>query len=74
MQKLVVWTSDFITHVPWAQIIGLFGFEQTLFSLNSVLYSLKLAPVQTAALDPSAYCETPVYNPDLFPNILAAQA
>ncbi|KAA8594127.1 hypothetical protein FQN60_004961 [Etheostoma spectabile] len=38
------------------------------------LSSLKLAPVQTAALDPSAYCETPVYNPDLCPNMIAAQA
>ncbi|MBZ3874437.1 Protein mab-21-like 1 [Sciurus carolinensis] len=27
-----------------------------------------------AALDPTAYCETPVYNPDLCPNMIAAQA
>ena len=34
----------------------------------------KLAPALAAALDPTAYCETPVYNPDLCPNMIAAQA
>ncbi|KAJ1114215.1 hypothetical protein NDU88_002454 [Pleurodeles waltl] len=33
-----------------------------------------LAPASAAALDPTAYCETPVYNPDLCPNMIAAQA
>lgn len=44
------------------------------FFVDCLLSSLKLAPVQTAALDPTAYCETPVYNPDLCPNMIAAQA
>ncbi|MEJ1277534.1 hypothetical protein NN561_008451 [Cricetulus griseus] len=35
---------------------------------------LQLPKALAAALDPTAYCETPVYNPDLCPNMIAAQA
>ncbi|CAI9544546.1 unnamed protein product, partial [Staurois parvus] len=38
------------------------------------IFCRKLAPSPVAALDLSAYCETPVYNPDLCPNTNAAQA
>ncbi|TKS80786.1 putative nucleotidyltransferase MAB21L1 [Collichthys lucidus] len=43
------------------------------FKAAMILRSQRLISV-TAALDPSAYCETPVYNPDLCPNMIAAQA